>query len=542
MMHMVAPFAVLATAPPPLNSNFYTGALATDSKVSGPHFDVQDGVCCPVHSLADYKPCNVQTQQHGGDTYEQGTKQRTRTDSAEGSVVTWFGSVMKQMFVVTSSGTKHKYDCAAMCPLAANSTWHPTVMIGGVRDGDSDPFSFTKPRHLASPGVFRQPAAVGGVSKRLDRWEWIEKVSIIPMAFITAYVSHETTPARIFGIAKRLIPFQAWENISFVGFQPEASLNKSLDEYFDIDPETIAKCPRIKSGCLTPPSPPPPPLEAEVSFSSLLVRAVRDGSSSVVAAPEESKDRKPDPPLPNVTFEPDWTATIEELTIIDQGGTAQANGDLCCSYGAVGAPPACAVSVAKTSGVRYFDVTNQRFRFEAANNTPGAAIVVDYKAHRHMVVAYKNGTTVIECKQYCPVSPHDVLKPHFFGFHNEVSDEGPAMWHGIQAQHYHWVEKASPLPIALATYDFYADISDPTHAKPLGQKKALTPFGSPSVGFFNTTWTDFKAGAPDPTLFVVTGIATCPKSPDCGKGPKQDERLKLGLYHTYRAYAEGSEP
>ena len=83
---------------------------------------------------------------------------------------------------------------------------------------------------------------------------------------------------------------------------------------------------------------------------------------------------------------------------------------------------------------------------------------------------------------------------------------------------------------------------DPTHAKPLGQKKALTPFGSPSVGFFNTTWTDFKAGAPDPTLFVVTGIATCPKSPDCGKGPKQDERLKLGLYHTYRAYAEGSEP
>lgn len=253
-------------------------------------------------------------------------------------------------------------------------------------------------------------------------------------------------------------------------------------------------------------------------------------------------DPKSDPPLPNITFVADWTATIDSLTLTNQNGVEQSNGDLCCSYGAAGSPPICAVNAAKTSGVRYFDVTNQRYRFENPKDPPGAAVVVDYKAHLHMIVGYKNGTTETECKSACPVNPRDVLKPHFFGFHNRVVDKGPVTWHGIPARHYHWVEKADPLPIPLETIDLYADVSDPHNAKPLVQKKALTPFGMKSVGYFNTTWADFKPGPPDPTKFDIKGVATCPKAPNCGKPPMQDERLALGMLHTYAMYAEGREP
>ena len=47
------------------------------------------------------------------------------------------------------------------------------------------PDSYTKPRHLARKGIFRHPTAAGGVAKSLDRWEWLQKISVIPMAIGT---------------------------------------------------------------------------------------------------------------------------------------------------------------------------------------------------------------------------------------------------------------------------------------------------------------------------------------------------------------------
>ena len=85
--HMLIGIAALAVVspdsgpkPPPLPTNFYTGVFHSDTKVAGPTYDVQDGVCCPVDDLAEFKVCSASTQQHGSDTYEQGTKQRTRSD------------------------------------------------------------------------------------------------------------------------------------------------------------------------------------------------------------------------------------------------------------------------------------------------------------------------------------------------------------------------------------------------------------------------------------------------------------------------------
>lgn len=528
--------AVASTNPlPSLATDFYTGALRSDQRSTGPSYDVKDGLCCPVHSLTAFTKCSVQTQQMGSDTYEQGSKDRTRMDSGQGSIVTWYGDIMKQMVLSPSNNGTHKYDCVQMCPI--NGTFHSTVAIG---DQPDPPYSFTKPRHLARPGEFRQPSIVGGQSKVLDRWRWEQKISIVPMAFVTAYVDSSSTPAQIFGIAKKDVALTGWENVSFVGFTPEHAANSSLDQYFDIDPRSIAKCPKAPSGCFPGVGYAPARLTTEdtLGVSTHVARAVREAGH---AADDPTPNPKPDPPLPNVTFAADYTATIEQYTISNQNGYTLANGDLCCSYGGAGAPPICAAAIAKTVGVRYFDVTNQRYRYEAADNIPGAAEVADYKSHKHMIVGFRNGTNITECKTYCPIDAHEVLKPHFFGFGNKVVDEGHTTWQAHPAEHYHWVEKADPLPIKLQTVDFYADITKPHAAVPLFKHTAIDPFGIQPIGFFNLTWDHFKAGPPDATKFDIAGADTCKKEPNCGAPPMQDARLAMGMHHTFARYARGGE-
>jgi hypothetical protein len=533
---------------PALARDFYTGALRSDSKMSGPTYAVKDGVCCPLGAIAVGTSCSVTTQAIGSDTYEQGSKERTRTDSAQGSIVTWFGSVMKQMVIQPSNGTAHKYDCAAYCPIQGK--FHSTVSIG---DAPDPPFSFTKPRHLALPGEFTQPASAGGKTQVCDRWRWEEKISVLPMGFITAYVDTKSTPPQIFGLAKSLVPLKAWENTSFPGFTPAERLNGSLDLFFDVDPQSLARCPLIESGCFNNSN-------GAVAYGAVAARgdssvagepgeaalsAMNGRAARVLRAAADARSREqtprgaapPAPPLPNVTFVTQYTTTIEQYTIASQNADTLANGDLCCSYGKVGAAPICSASIARTSGVRYYDLPNQRYRFEDAGNAPGSGVVSDYKTHKRMFVSYKNGTEVETCSSYCPIDPRDQLKPDFFGFGNDVKDLGKASWHGKAAEHYHWVEKADPLPIELDTVDFYADISSPQAAIPLFKQTSITPLGVPPEGFFNQTYKDFKAGPPDPKKFEIADAATCPKSSSCQSPELQAERLALGQFHTFMLYA-----
>ena len=538
---------------PKLDADFYTGALRSDSRTAGPTYQIKDGICCPVTSIALNEKCAVQTQSMGSDTYEQGSKSRTRSDSPHGQIVTWFGEVMKQMAIEPSNhaSTHHKYECAAFCPL--NGTFYPSISIGDVPD---PPFSFTKPRHLRTPEIFTQPSSVGGQSMLCDRWRWEEKISVLPMGFITAYLDPKTAPPSIFGLSKAVVPFRAWENVSFVGFQPASRMNASLDDFFDIDPESIAKCPRAKE-CLPSSAAGAASIikvkgrtqQDEIHAQSLspsdvaLVRmgtAIAEGLAEALANAEQSVSPvgggPPPPPLPNVTFVTQYTSTIEQVTVADQYSRVAPNGDLCCSYGAVGAPPACAASIAKTAGVRYYDLPAQKYRFEGADSAPGNGVVVDYNAHKRYFVKADNTTGVETCHAYCPVDPRDTMRPDFFGFGNAVTDAGRATWEGRPAEHYHWVVKASPLPIPLQTIEFYADISDPAAAIPLFKHEAITPLGAKPVGYFNISYVGFKAGPPDPKKMAVAGTATCPKSPNCKLPSLQAERLELGQYHTFMRY------
>ena len=101
-----------APTPPTFALDYYVGrqdALA----INQGGYKIENGVCCSMKNSAS---CKIQGINLGGDTYEQGSKSRTRLDSAQGAVVTWFGDVMKQMVIEPSNGTAHQYDCVAFCP------------------------------------------------------------------------------------------------------------------------------------------------------------------------------------------------------------------------------------------------------------------------------------------------------------------------------------------------------------------------------------------------------------------------------------------
>jgi hypothetical protein len=156
--------------------------------------------------------------------------------------------------------------------------------------------------------------------------------------------------------------------------------------------------------------------------------------------------------------------------------------------------------------------------------------------HKLMVVGVKNGSTSESCFEYCPIDPRDTLKFHPFGYDDTIKDLGPATWNGTSAEHYHWKDKAGKF-ITLSTVDLYADISDPTAAIPLFKSTAMTPLDMKPLSRSNLTYSNFKPGSPDPSKFDIKDVATCKLSAQCQSPTWQQQRLALGMYHTFANFA-----
>ena len=551
------PFLAVSAAPAPLPNapplptfapDFYVGALQTATRVSGaPYSHGGEGKCCATGERAVAGEVgSIETLMMGSDTYEQGSMQRTRLDSGRGSIVTWFGDVMRQMAVVQSNGTAHKWACAVQCPL--NGTFEPSVKVGNEND---PPYSYSHPRPTLLPGTFTQPAAIGGASKTCERWRWGQFISVIPMALVTAYVDTTTaTLPSLFGIAKRLIPIHGWENVSFVGYQP----GNVSEDHFDIDPASIAACPESAQcfaaedewqGLLSTSLSAARRFPDKVSATAGSAKATAGSAKGQrpVAAPANAADPAwwpPPTPPPNITFVGAYTATEVQEASSHQGALELSNGDLCCGF-ELDSAPHCEVQIAKTSGVRYMDVPNQRTRYEGAGTKPGSAEIADYTVHKHMFVSRLNGSGVTSCLEYCPIDPKEVLHNHPFGYHVIIRDLGPAPWAGNPnrtVEHYQWTETMWPTPIPLSTVEFFADISNPRAAVPIRRSQAINPLGLPTLGVQNLTWTQFKPGTPDEAKFDIHGVDTCPLSTTC-KSPKwQQARLALGMHHTFARYMD----
>lgn len=107
-----------ATTPPTFAKDFYVG-LQTNLGINQGGYTASDGdQCCSATKAAG---CKVQYINEGSDHREQGTKNRTREDSPQGVIVTWYGPVKKQMALAPGSAanSSHAYVCAQYCPTRA---------------------------------------------------------------------------------------------------------------------------------------------------------------------------------------------------------------------------------------------------------------------------------------------------------------------------------------------------------------------------------------------------------------------------------------
>ena len=118
----------------------------------------------------------------------------------------------------------------------------------------------------------------------------------------------------------------------------------------------------------------------------------------------------------------DWTATETANMVINQGGVPSKDGsEICCQSDF---STQCQVQIQYQSGVRYYDHTNQRSRFEDPIN---GIEVDDYKAHKAMLVR----TTALTSLPCCPIDPRDTLDAGKTVF---LDDNATPAWQGHPPQ------------------------------------------------------------------------------------------------------------
>lgn len=124
---MLSTITMLSTAatPPTFAKDFYVGTQ-TSLAINQGGYASSTGTCCSLKHAAQ---CKVQAANMGEDTREQGSMNRTRSDSGRGSIVNWWGDVKKQMAIVPGSAVNstHKYACAQYCPLTGTPSLPPLV-------------------------------------------------------------------------------------------------------------------------------------------------------------------------------------------------------------------------------------------------------------------------------------------------------------------------------------------------------------------------------------------------------------------------------
>ena len=162
-MLTVVPLLFSATpTPPTFPADFYTGEFQSLAINQGGYY-IQDGACC---SRTTSPTCKIQAVATGADVREQGSKNRTRSDSAQGTIVTWFHPINKQMALLPGStaNSSHKFVCAQYCPTTGD--FQQSVQIGDGHKG-----IFDTPRDKGQATI-TQPSIAGGASKTCEHWSW----------------------------------------------------------------------------------------------------------------------------------------------------------------------------------------------------------------------------------------------------------------------------------------------------------------------------------------------------------------------------------
>jgi hypothetical protein len=206
------------------------------------------------------------------------------------------------------------------------------------------------------------------------------------------------------------------------------------------------------------------------------------------------------------TFPNDWTAITTSHVVVNQGGTINSDGSVSCAAQA----PECKVQTGFQAARQYYDVTNQRMKMAAPDNS---GIVYDFKAGKVYQV-----TSTGTCQGYCPIPKNqDQLFP--IGINPNATSQGSAVGNQYcdgQNPCVDWRFEQKPLfNITFETDDFYVTTVN-GKSVPITLFENLTPFGMP-LGFQSQTWAQFVAGTPPASVFNVVNATSCPEA-QCSSG------------------------
>lgn len=204
--------------------------------------------------------------------------------------------------------------------------------------------------------------------------------------------------------------------------------------------------------------------------------------------------------LPTIAI--DWSALVIQSVGINQGGTKQPDGSICCGA----TVPECKVQTIFQAGLQYFSVSTNRTAFK---NPDGSGIVTLYNDQKEYQVD-SNGV----CQAYCPL-PEDDNELFPIGFPSGAVNKGKVNYQGQMLTDIYWDEQIPILNITMEVDNFYIDTTNWNDSIPVAQIQELTPFGQ-QIGGQNTTWANFKAGPQPSSAFTVLNKTTCQMSNNCG--------------------------
>jgi hypothetical protein len=223
---------------------------------------------------------------------------------------------------------------------------------------------------------------------------------------------------------------------------------------------------------------------------------------------------------PQPKFSNDWTAVEEDDLMVMQGDYTTSGNNYCCAV-----TSNCQVQTEYQKGNTYFDYTNNRTRFD--DQISGQIIVTDFSVGKEMLVV----GSPLTCKEYCPTEGW--LEPGFLD--PNATDLGSVKVQGRTLEKWQWKETIFKIIVMQTSTVLVDQTVNP--AVPFQETDDLTPFGQP-MGTFTSTWSNFKNGTPDPSLFAVTGVEKCPMAQNCGEARKQMTRLRNKDFATFAKYAQ----
>ena len=445
----------------------------------------------------------MQTQTQIGTFSADGENNRTRLDGGGGqAIINFYHPINKQMLVVSANGTG--WECQNFCPNEEGPYPNPLGLDPSATDLGS--------------------TTIDG--KTVEHWQWFDKLfHIIKMDQQDWFIDQTgTTP----------VPVHQEEILTPFGGAPIGQSTQDFNSYKVGTPDAslfnvvnLKTCQKSQNCNDDSNDQPTSGSFFEVmlprSMKSPLERAHRAFAQSKTA-PSMGHPIKDEPSTP---WPKDWSAYESNVMVVNQGGSPDGQGNICCSTQEV----QCQVQYQSQNGQKFVDFSNQRTRFDDPVN---GITVNDFKAHKSLNVVH-NGTHDV-CKDYCPIDKADTLSAGRSYFIDEnATYMGKVAFNGKQADEWQWKETIFKV-ITMQTSQFYGDSSGDVIV-PIAQTDHLTPFGGPEIGQSNATWTRFTIGTPPKEKFDIVGADTCPQNPQCGEQTKQMMRLAHRMFHTYKRYA-----